>query len=67
MGSCVSGKIQCWGIRWVVPCPFLFGIAVKPGLCWWAFAASQAPQFSNPSLPRLFYSVMEPANRAGIS
>ena len=27
---------------------FRFGIAVKPGLCWWDFAASRAPQFSAP-------------------
>ena len=22
---------------------FRFGVAVKPGLCWWAFAASRVP------------------------
>ena len=44
---------------------FRFGVAVKPGLCWWAFAASRVPQFSAPVFLACFsVSWSRPVGRA---
>ena len=50
----------------LAPHLFSFGVAMKTGLCWWAFAASRAPQFSAPVFLACF-SVLEPASREGFA